>query len=80
MWFSYQPASDYFEFGCLGWIELRWCIVLIADACEEIDDEPIVETVYMTEKGEEYLGQVNYVTSLILLLFVIFWDTKWHLT
>lgn len=48
-------------------IELRWCIAFIADANEEIDDGPIVETVYVTEKGEEYLGQVNYVTPLILL-------------
>ena len=61
-------------------IELRWCIAFIADANEEIDDGPIVETVYVTEKGEEYLGQVNYITLLILLLFVIFWDTKLHLT
>lgn len=49
-------------------IELRLCkVALIADANEEIDDGPIVETVYVTEKGEEYLGQVNYVTPLILL-------------
>ena len=61
-------------------IELRWCIAFIADANEEIDDGPIVETVYVTEKGEEYLGQVNYITPLILLLFVIFRDTKLHLT
>ena len=61
-------------------IELRWCIAFIADPNEEIDDGPIVETVYVTEKGEEYLGQVNYITPLILLLFVIFWDTKLHLT
>ncbi|XP_073245268.1 oxysterol-binding protein-related protein 8-like isoform X2 [Porites lutea] len=29
------------------------------DANEEIDDGPIVETVYVTEKGEEYLGQAG---------------------
>ena len=48
-------------------IELRCCIAFIADANEEIDDVPIVETVYVTEKWEEYLGQVNFVTPLILL-------------
>ena len=31
-----------------------------ADADEEIDEGPIVETNYVKEKGEEYLGQVHY--------------------
>jgi len=31
-----------------------------------VEEGPIVETVYISEKGEEYLGQVN--TSICFLL------------
>lgn len=38
---------------------LKLYILLITDGEEEMEEGPVEETIYVGEKGEEYLGQVQ---------------------
>ena len=48
-----------------------YCYIFITDADEEIDEGPIVETNYVQEKGEEYLGQVTWTLFFYLFIYLV---------
>lgn len=49
--------------------DLWWLLVFIPEGEDEIDEGPIIETSYLKEKGEEYLGQVLLQTVICLCLW-----------